>query len=474
MMARTQLKRSSTLIDPESLKQRPVSALVRADTTQSPGDNGLMRRNSANAKTLITFDEEIPGAPRGSAYLGVGNQPSGAGDTKSVFGVDTLWEKELEKLRKMEAEEAEEKKRAEERGEDARKKKGKGKRKGRGKEKEGKDATSPSELFLSPSTSQAQDMSTSSAGAPAMSSRRSRMLRAPPPPVDGGDSEEEDESDSSSVAGRPAEQARSAGWYSDEDEVGPRRTPGSGPRYPNLPPRLRALQDQEGYQGQPREEDEDSEEDLPLVATIGRAAQRVTRMGSNFGGASTRRTGGDSSDEDAPLSKLLDKTKTKLSVSSPPRGASMLSPSAKSEFQHDEDEDDAPLGLRVSRIIPSSYSQALSPGGGGMGEDEDDRPLALHPDQMRKSQYVMAAHQQQQQQQQQMMMQAAAAQMQMQHSMMFGAPSIMSAPFFGPPMGGPGMMIPPQLPGTPPPMQDAAKLTRVDKWRHDVAVEEDR
>ena len=82
--------------------------------------------------------------------------------------------------------------------------------------------------------------------------------------------------------------------------------------------------------------------------------------------------------------------------------------------------------------------------------------------------------QQQQQQQQQMMMQAAAAQMQMQQSMMFGTPSIMSGPFFGPPMVAPPMMIPPQMPGTPPPMQDAAKLNRVDKWRHDVAVEEER
>ena len=51
--------------------------------------------------------------------------------------------------------------------------------------------------------------------------------------------------------------------------------------------------------------------------------------------------------------------------------------------------------------------------------------------------------------------------------MMFGAPSIMSAPFYGPPMAAP-MMMPPQLPTTPPPMHDAAKLNRVDKWRHEV------
>ncbi|KAI0772617.1 hypothetical protein BC629DRAFT_1529017, partial [Irpex lacteus] len=471
MMARTQLNRSSTFIDPESLKGRPQT-MIRMDTTQSLGDNGLVRRNSANAKTLLNFDDEIPGAPRGSAYLGVGHQLGGPGTAKSVFGVDTIWERELEKLHKIEAEEAEEKKRAQaqEDRSDGGNKKGKGKRKGR--DKGGNDTTPPAESVVSPSPSQTHDMiPTSPSGPPPVSSRRSHMIHAPPPPVDGDDSEDEDGSDSSSVAAKPVVQARSTGWHSDEEEdYGPRRTTGSGPRYPNLPPRLRALQqEQERYQGQPREADEDSEEDLPLVATIGRAAERATR--SDFGrlsGMPGAGVGGDSSsDEDAPLVQLLDKTK--LNVSSPPRGTSFLGPPANPRSGDEEEEDDEPLGLRVSRIIPSAHSQALSSAGGAGGEDEDDRPLALHPDQMRKSQFIMA----QQQQQQQMMMQAAAAQMQMQQSMMFATPSIMSGPFFGPPMGAPAMMMPPQLPTTPPPMQDTAKLNRVDQWRHNVAVEED-
>ena len=89
------------------------------------------------------------------------------------------------------------------------------------------------------------------------------MIHAPPPPVDGDDSEDSDDSDSSSVAAQPAVQARSTGWHSDEEEdYGPRRTTGSGPRYPNLPPRLRALQqEQERYQGHPRDVDEDSEDE---------------------------------------------------------------------------------------------------------------------------------------------------------------------------------------------------------------------
>jgi hypothetical protein len=455
MMARTPLNRSSTLIDPESLKQRPTSTMVRADTSQSLGAAGLARR-----KTLINFDDDIAGAPKGSANLGVGNRPGAAGNAKSVFGVDTLWERELEKLRKIEAQEAEEAKRGETQGEETGKKKGK---KGKGKQKESSTAASPPELLVSPSPS--QEMPTSPSGAAVVSSRRSHMLRAPPPPVSGEDSEDEDDSDTSSVAGRPAVEARSTGWHSDEDDTGPRRTTGSGPRYPNLPPRLRALQEQDNYQNQPRGDDEDSEEDLPLVATIGRAVQRATIVDPM--GIDGRRAGGDSSDEDAPLSKLLDQTK--LKISSPPLGASAFSPSANSKSQNDGEEDDEPLGLRVSRVMPSLNSQAFT-AGGGRDEDEDDRPLALHPDQMRKSQFIMAA----QQQQQQMMMQAATAQMQLQQSMMFGAPSIMSAPFFGPPMAGPAMMIPPQMPGTPPPMHDAAKLNRVDKWRHDVAVEEER
>ena len=71
----------------------------------------------------------------------------------------------------------------------------------------------------------------------------------------------------------------------------------------------------------------------------------------------------------------------------------------------------------------------------------------------------------------QMAQMAAAA----HQSMIFGAPSMMGSGFFGPPMAGAApMMAYPQLPPTPPPMQDAVKLTRVDKWRHDVAVEGER
>ncbi|THH02786.1 hypothetical protein EW026_g176 [Hermanssonia centrifuga] len=461
MMARTPMKRSSTLIDPESLKQRPVSR--RLDSFQTTPD--LSRRNSGGArKTLINFEDEIPGAPRG-AHLGVDNLNAG-GQTKSVFGVDTLWERELAKLKEIEAQEkeADDERKQREAEIDATGKKKKGKKrkgKGRDEDKPNDEGLHTSESKLS-ETSPVPDLTTGSApGLSPVSSgginKRGALKRPPPPPVD-GDEDEEEESDSSSVSPRgQAKRPETNGWYSGSDDErkprqtasapGPVRTTGAGSRYPNLPPRLQALHDQGQLQ---LDDDDSSEEDLPLMATIERAAQRATR-------ADLRSAADDSSDEDRPLTQLLDKTKLKLPTLSV--GGSMFGSATKGGDESEEDE--KPLGLRVSRLVPSSH--ALSSAGPG-GED-DDLPLGLHPEQMRRSQFMMAA---QVAQQQQMMMQA-----QMHQSMMFGAPSIMSAPFYGPPMA-PPMMMAPQLPSTPPPLQDTTKLNRVDKWRHDVAVEGDQ
>lgn len=453
MMARTPLQRSSTFIDPESLKQRPVSTFVRLDSAQTVPN--LARRN-----TLLNFDDEIPGAPRGTGHLAVGGKPGEASNTRSVFGVDTIWERELAKLRAMEQAEEEEKQKQEVEAEASATRKGK-KKKGK---KKGNGGLEPPSATVSPSPSQsAANVSPAVPLSPSGAAQKRITRYPPPPPQLEGDDESDDESDTSSVvAQRRAD--NQDGWYSDEDKprrpADPVRTTGTGPRYPNnLPPRLRAVQD------------EDSEEDLPLVATIGRAAQRATRMGL----AGSRDS---DSDEDKPLAQVLDKTKAKLPSPTSATGGgggllesfSAFGLTAKSGGDDDEDEDDKPLGLRVSRLIPgSAHSQAFgsrSVGGAGGDEDEDDLPLGLHPDQLRKSQYIASA----QQQQQMMMAQAqAAAQMQMQQQMMFGAPSIMSG-FYGPPMP-PPMMMAPQMPTTPPPVQDTVKLNRVDKWRHDVAVE---
>ena len=127
----------------------------------------------------------------------------------------------------------------------------------------------------------------------------------------------------------------------------------------------------------------------------------------------------DSSDEEKPLAALLDKTKAKLP--SPTLGSGGFLESFgnfDSLKTGGEDEDDTPLGLRASRIGLTSPVHPLSASAGGTrDEEDDDRPLALHPDQVRRSQYIAASAQQQQQQMMMMQAQAAAAaQMQMQQN----------------------------------------------------------
>jgi hypothetical protein len=85
----------STLIDPNSLN-RPVSQ--RLDTSDS--NQGLTRR-----KTLLNFDEDKlapPDPTRKSTAFG-----PRASNVKSVFGTDHIWEREMAKLREMEARERE-------------------------------------------------------------------------------------------------------------------------------------------------------------------------------------------------------------------------------------------------------------------------------------------------------------------------------------------------------------------------------
>ncbi|KAH9951682.1 hypothetical protein B0H21DRAFT_717066 [Amylocystis lapponica] len=421
MMARSQVKRSSTLIDPESLK-RPTSQ--RMDSFYSTPD--LARRNSANAKTLIQLDDEIPGARQ---HLGV--DPVRPGVKRSVFGVDTLWERELAKLRQMEEAdrvEAEERTKREAQEELSRPKKGKGKGKKRGRRKD--EAETPDGASAVPEPTPEPQPASPSFVLPTI---QKTVVRKVPPPS--ADDDTESESDSSDVPAAQKRASQVADWYagsSDEEKRGPRRTTGSGPRHPQ-PTRI------------VQQNDDSSEEDLPLVATIGRAAQRMTQASRVE----------DDSDEEQPLAVLLDKRLRLPSMGS--MGSGFLP--GETGGNDDDDDDNKPLGLRASRAALSS--QAF---GSADQEEDDDKPLGLHPDQMRRTQYMMAA---QQQQQQQMMLQMQAAQM--QQSMIFGAPSMMSSGFFGPMP--PPMMMPPQLPMTPPPVEDTVKFGRVDKWRHDVAVE---
>ncbi|TDL29385.1 hypothetical protein BD410DRAFT_779783 [Rickenella mellea] len=416
--------RSSTLIDPASLQPRPQSQHMDSFNS-AKSRQSLVRRGSRNSKPLLNFEDD-PGV----GELG----PSTSVRGKSVFGVDTLWEREMAKLKQIEAVEAveAEERRKREEEEEARKAK---KKKVKSK---GKDIMAESITQQEPE----REPRISSALPPVLPDipkTTVRKKKANPEP------ESDDESSSSEIAvHRTGAQRRDSGtqaWISDEEEGAPA---GNTNRRQNV--------------GRPPVPDDGSDEDLPLSVTLAKVTRKLS--------APSRRQEDDSDDEDLPLSTLLDKAKPTLGS---PVGSKLninfdnLSlGNSLGNLAADED-DDEPLGIRASRIFPPSKS-----GESVQYEDEDDRPLAMHPEQQRRSQYhsMMAAAQQQQQQQ--MMFQA-----QMQNSMAFGPPTSMMNPSFSPfgAMQSPMMPMMVPTPAFSLPAQDSQKYGRVDRWRRDVAVE---
>ncbi|VDB97139.1 unnamed protein product [Peniophora sp. CBMAI 1063] len=439
MMTRASSGRISTLIDPATLTQPPTLGGV-----PSPPAN-LQRQSSFGLKPLVDLGDNAPLAP----------PPRPGQMTRSVFGTDKLWEREMAKLKEIEAAEAVERAEREAReAVEAEKKQKKRKKKGKKGQEDESLAPAPSaESFAATGEEEAEPRV--SIAPPVLPDIPRNITRGPPPPP--GDDDEEEESDSDSDDGpRPsnaAQQTWFAGSSDDGKEAsGPVRTVGVGLRYPN---RARGARPS----GAASDED-DSEEDMPLVATVSRAKQRATRLAGDE----------DDSDEDAPLTQVLAK-----------RAGSGPAPVPSSSFNIDfdnlasskpaatnadsDDEDDKPLGLRASRIPRGS-------------DDEDDVPLGMHPDQQRRTQYAALVQQQQTAQQQQMLMQ----QMQMQQSMMFSNPSLMGSGFFAPPammtpamnMNPMGMSMMPMAPppsGSPPPIQDSNKINFVDQWRKNIAVD---
>ncbi|KAI9513342.1 hypothetical protein F5148DRAFT_1372628 [Russula earlei] len=440
MMARGPAQRSSTLIDPNSLNQRPVSQNILTRPETRPN---LPQRGSHGGKPLLNFDEDS--SP--------GLQPSSSGGrnaTRSVFGVDTLWEREMAKLKEIEAEEEEEK-RTQEASEAARLEK-KSKKKNKGKK-----ITIPERLPVEEPRAPAEP--------PSLPVIQRGITRGPPPPPRDDETNSSSESSDAEMQRAPPPRVNADGWHSegsDKEVDGPVRTTGVGPRYPNRarrrPPALQSL-------ASPGDEEEDSEEDMPLAATVGRAVQRATRLGLPAVEHSD-------SDEEKPLSQLLARSKNQ---GSPPRAADrhhhLTVPGTSSGRadcgnvtgeEEDDEEDDEPLGLRASRFV-SSRSQ-LGNANAVDEDDEDDRPLAFHPEQQRRTQYNLFL-QEQQQQQQQLLLQA-----QMQQSMMFSPPSLMGSGFFGAPVL-PQVMpfVPSPVPASPPPAApDMTKFGRVDRWRREI------
>ncbi|PFH52711.1 hypothetical protein AMATHDRAFT_73848 [Amanita thiersii Skay4041] len=409
MMSR-ELSRSSTLIDPASFS-RPTTQRQSSYGSLSP-QQGVARRSSLNAKPLLNFDDEAEKFKLTSPANRIAN-------SRSVFGVDTLWEREMVKLREIQVQEerdAEERRKREEI---------EGVKKAKKNKKKGRKTTESSNAEVAVPTAY-EDVPRVSIEPPVLPA----IQRATRPLPRSADAEESDSAESD-VDDKPvidASAADTGNWFSESDDEGPRRVTGVGPRYPK---KVRAVT---------RSEDVDSEEDLPLSATVDRAMKRATRMVA---------AAVEDSDEEKPLSTLLQKSKSSVL---PP--IQFDGPSKSTPLPESDDDDDKPLGLRASRVPLPTHEF-------GGDDDDDDKPLAFHPEQQRRTQYQMMV-----QQQQQMMMQA-----QFQNSMFFNPPSMLGSGFFGPPVMPPMMMAPPIPVPSPPPAHDEAKFGRVDKWRHDVAVE---
>jgi hypothetical protein len=441
MMVRGQIRRPDTLIDPDSLGPPPNS--------QNPDNraSAFMRRSSTARPLLDSNGEKLP-------IFGASSSTGDLPQSRSVFGVDTLWDRELQKLKEIEAQERvelEEHRKREQ--EDAERRQRKKKKKGKSKLQE--TESTPPQPDVRP-----QDVLESrvSSQPPLLPAIQKPILRRAPVADDDIPSESDSDDDDVPLGqslGRISDKAADnwAAESSDEDER-PVRATGNGLRYVRSSAPLTEPLPNGG-------EDEDSEEDLPLTAAAERIAKRATQL-------PPPRLVDEDDDEDKPLAAVLSESKISL-------GQSKLSlpnfnfdnPPGGRPSTNDDDDDEQPLGLRASRL-PTMASHASLPVMGG--DEDDDKPLALHPEQQRKTQYQMLAQlQQQQQQQQQMMMQA-----QMHNNFYFGAPAMMGSGFFGPPMNV-GMGAPPlmgiPIPPSPPPAHDAAKYGRVDRWRHDVAVE---
>lgn len=456
------MRRSSTLIDLQALGKLPSQNLditmqaVAGDTLGEP---------------LVNLNDER------LVSLGVSASEGNLPQARSVFGVDTLWDREMAKLKEMEAREQAE---AESQGQQ-------GGTRHRNRQKKGKlkahDNVPPS---FGPSSSPGISESHTAPAAVAHSSPANRVLGRPPVAYD---HEDDSEGDDNIPLGQIRQMTEKAAhdWvaeFSDDEDLGPKRTIGVGPRYPHKSKALASRPPQTF------DKDEDSDEDLPLAAIVRPASQRATQL--------LAPGLGDDDDDDTPLAEaaqLAAKRATQLSAprvdddddEDKPLGVVLAEgrlslPSLSFDKFHtdresaqdgnnvdddDEDDDEEPLGLRASRI-PRASQMSLGLTG---GDEDDDKRLAFHPEHQRRTQYQMFVQmqQQQQQQQQQMMMQA-----QMHQSMYFGAPPMMASGFFAPSILPPAMMgmsLPVPMPPSPPPLHDPAKFGRVDRWRHDVAVE---
>lgn len=418
MMERGQIRRQSTLIDSAALQSRPATVLlphgpVTAGTEQRPNAN-----RASTIQPLLSFES---------------NMQARAANGKSVFGVDTVWEREMAKLKEMQEQQriADEARKAQE------EKKGKGKlkgKKGKGKQELPVSPSASANEALSPVAPELNRMSSAPPTLPTITPLRDQL----PQPASPGESETS--LPSANRRRRSVATLDAGGWFagsSDGEEEpglkrdsGPRTVPVSGGR------------------------DEDSDDDVPLTNI------KVHAPASD-------------DDEDAPLSSLIKakenvlpdlKSGLALDLATSLGLAPDVNPTNTAKLD-DSDDDEVPLAVRRQSMMPQSPTN-LKPSAGD-DDDDDEKPLGLRLSQAPNAaqQRRQAEYQQMmmmQQQQQQMLMQQQAA---MRASMAFGGSTLS----FQPQLGGPGSIHSFGAPmfAMPMPVEDP-KLSRVDQWRRGV------
>ncbi|KZT42911.1 hypothetical protein SISSUDRAFT_793870 [Sistotremastrum suecicum HHB10207 ss-3] len=396
MMERGSLQRRNTLIDPAEFETKGANPVVQPVKP-------ALNRTSSFGKPLVQLDDSEAPA-RGSRMI----------KSSSVFGVDTLWEREMAKLKEIEAVEAaaeEERARLEAQKAARRAKKGKGK-------------AEPVLRQEPPSKAQPPRISEEPPVLPQV-----QLTKPKSTPVLDSDSDSDDESDDpSDRISRLGVDAKQ--WHAgDSDEE----------RRPL--PTVRQLPSQRAPQS------DDDDEDMPLAAHLARAKQRP-RM--------ARTNADDSDEEDEPLAAMVQRAKGQKTASEAEISPSTLLPPIPQVADGDDD-DDIPLALKRQSSMPLSALQSTN-----SQVDEDDLPLGLKQNPQRGQQFLLA-----QQQHQQMMMQA-----QLRHSFAFGPPSSLLSAQMGPygPTLSPMMMPPAPQPFMPmaPQVNEAGKYGRVDQWRRGV------
>ena len=438
-MQRAQPTRSSTLIDADVLHQNARGIVPRPE----------LHRNPSSREPLLDFAADpVPGT-KVQARPQMGRAGSGLPNSRSVFGVDEVWEKELAKLQKIEAlEKVEEEERKKLEAEEIAREQAKAAKKAAKKNK-GKANAPP----LDTTALHGQSSNQSGGISPIARAPQSAPLLpvvdpfAMPPKQKSSDSDSDSDSDVdkplfSGSRNRMPPSNSQQDWLSDDERQAVAARPRPRPRQQKSAPvssfaaGLHVRQSDSDDSDAPltsalakakqRQQAEDSEEDKPLAAVLSNSISTL-----DFGGTLL-----------ADVKKSIQKSPSHLRP-----------PATRNLGNGSDDEDDKPLGLRS----PGKVSRVG-------GDSDDEQPLGMRYS-MAPSQVFAQQHQQQFMMQQQMMQQQMMAAAQMRGSMF--NPMMMGNMNMG--FGNMPMAMPPMAVAEPP--VDPAKFGAVDRWRRGVGGE---